>query len=220
MPIQAQTLAPGPCSHPLLDTLLPSLLKRLGQTSRLKTKSFISILLSHMFRYNQNSWTNLLNESPALSAIAGPGRPGNTAGGLKFRGAGIKQTLLPELWGGRLGKSRGRGVGVVLAPRIGILPDAFGLLKNPNFASRLVVAPGLARFRPKQGARANAGLGSRPGAERSAGWLRKDALEPRPLSGCRSHQGLRFSPSRLPAPPSLALPQPAPKPRSWERCGV
>lgn len=88
MPIQVQTLAPGPCSHPLLGTLLPWLLKRLGQTSRLKTKSFISILLSHMFRYNQNSWTNLLNESPALSAIAGPGRPGNTAGGLEFRGAG------------------------------------------------------------------------------------------------------------------------------------
>lgn len=82
-----------------------------------------------MFRYNQNSWTNLLNRSPALSAIPGPGSPGNTAGGLGIQRRWYKTTLLRELWGGRLGKSGGTGVGIVPAPRTGILPDAFGLRK-------------------------------------------------------------------------------------------
>lgn len=47
VPIQAQTLAPGPRKPPAPWRPTSPLLKRLGQTSRLKTKSFISILLSH-----------------------------------------------------------------------------------------------------------------------------------------------------------------------------
>lgn len=73
------------------------------------------------------------------------------------------------------------------APPIRIIPDGIWTSKNPDFASRPVVAPGLARLRPKQGAQANAGLAlglAQKGVQ--AGFARKRSRPglSGPLPGC------------------------------------
>lgn len=75
----------------------------------------------------------------------------------------------------------------------------------------------------KAGSTGECGAGSRPGAKRSAGRLRKVALQPRPFSGCVLTKGCVFtkSTSRASEPrPSTARPQTSQlgKMRSLESC--
>lgn len=80
--------------------------KRLGQTSRLKTKSFISVLFPHYVPIQSKLLDEPLIKSPAMSAITGPGRRGaygGRSGGTKNAASGTRERRREKPWG--------RGVG-------------------------------------------------------------------------------------------------------------
>lgn len=121
-----------------------------------------------MFRYNQNSWTNLLIKSPARSAT--PGRSGNkyTEGRSGIQ-SGRTKTLLRKAEERTAEAPRGGGVGSALrrADRLQLLQLALFLMRvdfekpklclragNPAWPSEVSVK--FLTFAPKRGAQESA----------------------------------------------------------------
>lgn len=169
-----------------------------------------------MFRYNQNSWTNLSIKSPAMSAITGAARPGGTAsragiqsGGYKNAASGTEEQTAGETPGQRRGKRSARagwlqllGLGSFLM-HVGFeKPKLRFQAGSPAWPSKISAKS--PAFAPEQGTQASAGLASglaQEGAPASSG--------PQPRGGPRwgrvltslPHSETRPSP---PPPPNLA----------------
>lgn len=168
-----------------------------------------------MFRYNQNSWTNLLNKSPAMSAITGPG-----GGVIRQGGLGIqrRRNKTYAASGSVSGQSRGRGVGSVTLRAERFRLFELGLLlmhldcEKPKLrfqaGSRAWPSKISARFltfAPKQGARGERRVGPRPAQEGAQADLARKPSCPG-LSWVATHQVPYPSESRAsaPLPPDLA----------------